>query len=252
MKKMDKDEADELKNHEILMSKDMLYYLFDWVHDQHDAETMWSFSQVCSRWRFLIMDKNTKYFTNYWTVANQVVSSRARSQELQDSILDLLLTRLEIAPFRNDIMGLVRESELLRVSSLEDLNMPLCLDELVPDDTPGGNGQIYVCNSEAVMRRTIESILEWMRDYLHVDLFPKLGDIDIRADFHVDIHIWDPIETGLDVFYYSMINLADADVKSWQEEYERYTNDTAQGSHKVTNVLNKIKIIHSFLDILSI
>lgn len=229
-----------------LQLRETLYIMFDMLLAEQDIRSLYCCSMINHRWRDLIMVHSEKYFNNYYNVATIALYNQEKCVILQESILDLLLVKLGIAPNKRDISNMVSEANLFRISSLEDINMPLCLDELIPDEH---NGQTYVCRNETVMRTTINEILVWLRDYLFIDLFPTLGKLEMKPDFHVDVHIWAPIEDALDDFYYYFLEISDSDVDKWSDEYERYTNDDALGSHKITHILNKIKIIYTILDI---
>lgn len=233
-----------------LYARDTLYFIFDIFLEERDIRTIHVCCMINKRWRDLIMAKSEKYFNNYWNVATLAVYVPKKCIILQDSILDLLLVKLGIAPHKRDISNMIAEAGLFRISSLEDLTMSLCLDELIPDGTVGGNGQIYVCDTKKTINTTINSILIWLHDYLYVNLFPKL---ELMDELSANIHIWTHIEDAIDNFYYYFIELADTDHDKWKVEYGRYTtktnNYTEIDSYQVTNILNKIKILYMLFEI---
>lgn len=233
-------------------NKDMTKYILDMVWAQRDVETLWAMRSVNTYSYRACWQNRNQYFRNYWMLVRQMKTSSLYMGIVADSIVDLFLEDLQLAPHPPDVHLLVEDDRFNRINSRETLTWPVCLDEIVPDNLPNGNGMTYRINREGVLRSTVQSITDWMKNNLYIDLDAWYAGINFTDAFDKDLNIWGRIDEELDDFFEHLVNsrnIVAPDV--WKAEYERYSlNPLNPGSANITNLLNKIRHIHNFLDTL--
>jgi hypothetical protein len=187
------------------------------------------------------------YYFNHWTLVHYLKAPThiETRRFLMDTILNLLLGELEIVPNIGDVVRMVEDPRFNRINSRELMSWPICLDELIPDCTPGGNYTKYVV-SDSRHAAAIISITKWITNVLHFDVSGRLYGIAPTSDL---------LEDFVDEFYDLLVATEIPDPEpDYYKLYHNYDISMSASYDQDTNItllINKIKYIYIFISDLS-
>ncbi len=223
----------------IFYNRDILQYIMTIAYNDRDIETMISLKYVNSKtWN---LSRILPIYHCLWIRLGLIYRNRSLRSDIMNNILDLLLRDIKITPYPHDIRRMVDDPRFNRISSREILTWPGCLDEIIPDPTPGGNNLRYYIGPDKI-DELFHLVSHFLCDNFWVTKTPMTTVLNTAI----------LLDDMCDQIYENMILREDDTI--WWAYYSKYhlydtdLDDLITAETNFTLLLNKIKLIYNYME----
>jgi hypothetical protein len=205
------------------LSRDIIQIIMDILWMKGDIDTLLQIRHVNTKTHNFAKNNRYKYYINHYTLIHYLKFDYR--QHIIDAFHNNTVKLLDDLGIFDTLLVDKFIGKLQFSSNHEIISWKMCLDELIPDHTVGGNFQTYYINNENHKFKAYKLVNDWVSNTLKI--------------FNMSI------ENALDLFHKTLVPLGSVNYWGNYKRYHMYDVEFFDNpDEQFTLLLNKIKCIY--------